>query len=107
MKALVTAGIILASTSAIAAELDWSASLGAERSTETEVNSLYGSVGLNNITIGTTFVDTAADQASFNVSKYEIDIVQPIGDYVSLYMKNDFDDDMKHSDTVVGTKITF
>ena len=50
--------------------------------------------------------DTAADSGNFNVTKYEADFSHAIKD-VTLYMKNDFTDEFKHSETVVGAKITF
>ena len=51
--------------------------------------------------------DTAADTGAFEISKYEFDVVQPLGSHVSLYVKNDFNDEFKHTETVVGGKINF
>ena len=82
-------------------------SVGAERALEAEVNSLYSSIAVGAITLGTTLEDTAADSGSFNVSKYEFDVEQPLGPNVVLYVENDFTDDFKHSETVVGGKIKF
>jgi len=82
-------------------------SVGAERALEAEVNTLYSSIGIGAITLGTTLEDTATNTGSFNVSKYEFDIEQPLGPNVKLYVENDFTDDFKHSETIVGGKITF
>jgi len=82
-------------------------SVGAERALEAEVNTLYSSVGIGAITLGTTMEDTAADTGAFEISKYEFDVVQPLGSHVSLYVKNDFNDEFKHTETVVGGKISF
>ena len=38
--------------------------------------------------------------------RYEADFSHAVGE-VTLYMKNDFTDEFKHSETVVGAKITF
>lgn len=121
MKTLITAATVLVATTTLAfaegdsiipkmPEVVWpemSVAVGAERELEAEVNSLYGSVSMGAITLGTTMKDTAADSGSFNISKYEVDVVQPLGSHVSLYMKNDFTDNFKHSETVVGGKIQF
>jgi len=118
MKTLITAATVLVATTTLALaegdsiipEVVWpemSVAVGAERELEAEVNSLYGSVSMGAISVGTTLKDTALDSGSFNVSKYEVDVEQPLGSHVSLYMKNDFDDGFKHSETVVGGKIKF
>lgn len=83
-----------------------SITVGAERALETEVNSLFASTSLGTASIGVTMEDTAADSGNFNVTKYEADFSHAIKD-VTLYMKNDFTDEFKHSETVVGAKITF
>jgi hypothetical protein len=80
--------------------------LGTERALETEINSVYGSVNYGIASLGATLEDTATDSGSFNISKYELDFSQPIGP-VTLYVLNDFDDDFKHSETVVGAKYSF
>lgn len=108
MKAIaLAAALAVISSAAVAEGLDWSVTLGAERSTESEVNTLYGSFGISNITLGAALEDTAANNGQFNISKYELDLNQPIWGGVSLYMENDFGDDFKHTDTVIGAKITF
>ena len=87
--------------------IEWpEVTVGAERELEAEVNSLYTSVSLGPLSVGTTAKDTATSSGSFNITKYEIDISQPLG-AVTLYMKNDFNDDLKHSETVIGGKISF
>jgi len=121
MKTLITAAAVLVATTNIALaeggsllpampEVAWpdmEVTVGAERELEAEVNSLYGSVSMGAITLGTTMKDTATDNGSFNITKYEVDVVQPLGAHVSLYFKNDFTDDLKHSETVVGGKVKF
>jgi len=91
-------------------EITWpevEVSVGAERELEAEVNTLYSQVGIGAITLGTTMKDTAKDTGAFEISKYEFDVEQPLGPFVSLYVKNDFTDELKHSETVVGGKVTF
>ena len=83
-----------------------SISVGAERALEKEVNSFFASTALGPASLGVTMEDTANDRGNFNVTKYEADFSHPIGG-VTLYMKNDFTDEFKHSETVFGAKITF
>ena len=106
MKQLMFAGFALALTTSAASAEGLSASIGAERALESEVNTLYGSVGLGIATVGATMEDTAEDSGQFNITKYELDFSQPVGP-VTLYMKNDFDDGFKHTETVIGGKISF
>jgi len=121
MKKILIAGFALGLTSSVAMaegdsmipkmpevvfpEID--VTVGAERELEAEVNSLYTSLGIGAITLGVTAADTAADQMAFSVSKYEFDVEQPLGSHVSVYVNNDFTNDFKHSETVVGGKIKF
>lgn len=111
MRKLGIAAIVAAfmSTSAMAAGIEGlETTVGAERNTETEVNSIYSSVGYGVVSVTTTLEDTAADNFKFNLSTVEIDVEQPLGGTgVSVYMNNDFDSDFKHSSTVVGAKFTF
>lgn len=105
-RVIMAAAMSLAATTAMAEGI--STTIGAERATEAEVNTLYGSVGYNMLSLGATMEDTTSDQGDFNITKYEIDLVQPVGDSgVSIYMKNDFNDSFNHTETVIGGKITF
>ena len=104
---VIVATLATLSTTAVAEEKNWGISLGAERATEAEVHSVYGAFSLGNITTTATVADTVAAQGEFSFSKLEVDIAQPLGDNVSLYMKNDFNSDIKHSETVIGAKISF
>ena len=106
MKQLMFAGFALALTTSAASAEGLSASIGTERALESEVNTLYGSVGLGIATVGATMEDTAENNAEFNIKKYEVDFSQPVGP-VTVYMKNDFDDGFKHTETVIGGKISF
>jgi uncharacterized Zn finger protein len=111
MKKAILAAIIFVApfSSAIAEEtkIDWpTVTVGAERALESEVNTVFTSTALGPATLGVTLEDTAADTGSFNITKYEADFAHDIAG-VTLYMNNDFTDDFKHSETVVGAKITF
>jgi len=103
-KFIVAAAFAALSLPSFAADV--TTTVGAERGLESEVNTLYGSVGYGIATLGATMEDTATDSGQFNIQKYEIDFSQPVGP-VTLYMKNDFDDGFKHTETVVGGKISF
>jgi len=83
-----------------------SVTVGTERALESEVNSLFASTNLGPASLGVTMEDTAIDSGNFNVTKYEADFDHAING-VTLYMNNDFDDGFKHSETVIGAKITF
>ena len=106
---ILTAGIALALLTTVAHAEDklFETTIGAERNTETEINSIYSSVDFGQLELGVTMEDTVADNAKFNATKYEVDFTQPITDTVTMYIKNDFDEDMKHDSTVIGGKVTF
>jgi len=107
MKKIIIATILAATPLTVLAEgLKPSLTIGTERELEAEINSVYGSVGYGMASFGVTMKDTTADNMKFNISKYEVDFAQPVGN-VTLYMKNDFDDGFKHSETVIGGKIKF
>ena len=108
-KGIMAAAVLFAATTAHADGdvLDFTTTIGAERNTETEINSIYSSVDFGQLAIGVTLEDTVADNAKFNATKYEADFTQPITDSITLYIKNDFDEDMKHDSTVIGGKVTF
>lgn len=106
---ILTAGIALALLTTVAHAEDklFETTIGAERNTETEINSIYSSVDFGQLELGVTMEDTVADNAKFNATKYEVDFTQPITDTVTMYIKTDFDEDMKHDSTVIGGKVTF
>lgn len=104
-KVIMAAALSLAATTVHAGDIV--KTIGAERNTETEINSIYGSVAMGGLSLGATLEDTVADNMKFNATKYEIDFTQPITENVQFYVRNDFDEDMKHTDTVIGTKVTF
>jgi hypothetical protein len=107
MKKLLATLLVVMPLTAFAEEVTKpSITVGAERELEAEVNVLYGSVGYGITSVGITAEDTAIDSGQFNIQKYEVDFNQPVGP-VTVYMKNDFDDGFKHTETVVGAKITF
>lgn len=83
-----------------------SVTLGGERSLEAETNTLYSAFGLGNMSFGVVWKDTASATGEFNLDKFEFDVTQDVGP-LSVYVKNDFDDSLKHSETVVGGKIKF
>jgi uncharacterized Zn finger protein len=109
-KSILGAILFVASINPAVAEenaIEWpSVTIGAERALESEVNTLYTSTSLGPASIGVTLEDTAADTGNFSIAKYEADFEHAIGG-VTLYMENDFTDEFKHSETVVGAKITF
>ena len=104
-KTILTTAMILAATSASALELG--GSLGAERNTDTSVNSLYGSVSAGIVTLGATMEDKRNDQGSFSMDKYEVDITYPFTNQISVYVENDFDSGFNYKNTVIGGKISF
>ena len=110
MKYLIAAATVAAfSTSAFAAEL--STTIGAERKTEAETNHLYTDITVSEgalaSTLGFNWADTAEDNGDFNFTTAEIDFSYTINETVTLYVNNDFNDDFKHTETVVGGKVKF
>jgi len=85
--------------------------IGAERKIEAETNAMYldSHVELWNTGIGATSgvnYDVDNDMnATFN--SFELDFDKDIGANASLYVNNDFDVNLDHTETVVGFKYKF
>ena len=92
-----------------ALEVDFT--IGAERKMEAETNAMYldSHVDLWNTGIGATSgVNYDVDDnmnATFN--SFELDFDKSIGENASLYVNNDFDVNLDHTETVVGFKYKF
>jgi len=92
-----------------ALEVDFT--IGAERKIEAETNAMYldSHVDLWNTGIGATSgVNYDVDDnmnATFN--SFELDFDKSIGENASLYVNNDFDVNLDHTETVVGFKYKF
>lgn len=110
MKYLPLAAILaVLNTSAFAADL--SNTIGAERKTEAQTNHLYTDTTISEgplaLTFGLNWADTAADNGDFNFTTGEVDISYAVNDSLTVYVNSDFDDDFKHTETVVGGKVKF
>jgi len=85
--------------------------IGAERNLDTEINKLYfgPSIASGDFSLDTTvnMVDTTADNMKFNMESVDIDLDYSVTSNITLYIENAFDQDIKHSATVVGGKIKF
>jgi hypothetical protein len=79
--------------------------VGIERATEAEDNTIWGTVGIGFADVTLTAEDTNGGM-DFSMQKYEIDFSQPIGP-ATLYMKNDFNTDFKHTETTIGASFAF
>ncbi len=92
-----------------ALEVDFT--IGAERKMEAETNAMYldSHVDLWNTGIGATSgVNYDVDDnmnATFN--SFELDFDKSIGENASLYVNNDFDVNLDHTETVIGFKYNF
>lgn len=111
MKLLMTTAFIavLSTTSAFSADL--STTIGGERKTEAETNHLYTDFAVTDgalgATLGFNWEDTAEDNGEFNFSSAEVDLSYAVNDMITVYVNNDFNDDFKHTETVVGGKVKF
>ena len=92
-----------------AAEVDFT--VGAERKVEAQTNAMYldSHVKLWDTGIGATSgvnydVDSNMD-ATFN--SFELDFDKDIGENATLYVNNDFDVNLNHTETVIGFKYKF
>ena len=100
---------VLKPAPAEALEVDFT--IGAERKLEAETNAMYldSHVDLWNTGIGATSgVNYDVDDnmnATFN--SFELDFDKSIGENASLYVNNDFDVNLDHTETVVGFKYKF
>ena len=92
-----------------ALEVDFT--IGAERKMEAETNAMYldSHVDLWNTGIGATSgVNYDVDDnmnATFN--SFELDFDKSIGENATLYVNNDFDVNLDHTETVIGFKYKF
>ncbi len=100
---------VLKPAPAEAADVDFT--IGAERKVEAETNAMYldSHVKLFNTGIGVTSglnydVDDNMD-ATFN--NFELDFDKAVGESGTLYVNNDFDVNLDHTETVVGFKYKF
>ena len=100
---------VLKPAPAEALEVDFT--IGAERKLEAETNAMYldSHVDLWNTGIGATSgVNYDVDDnmnATFN--SFELDFDKSIGENATLYVNNDFDVNLDHTETVIGFKYKF
>ena len=100
---------VLKPTPAEALDVDFT--IGAERKVEAETNAMYldSHVELWNTGIGATSgVNYDVDNnmnATFN--NFELDFDKDITENASLYVNNDFDVNLDHTETVIGFKYKF
>jgi len=100
---------VLKPAPAEALEVDFT--IGAERKMEAETNAMYldSHVDLWNTGIGATSgVNYDVDDnmnATFN--SFELDFDKSIGENATLYVNNDFDVNLDHTETVIGFKYKF
>ena len=107
--AIIALWSVMKPTPAEALDVDFT--IGAERKIEAETNAMYldSHVELWNTGIGATSgVNYDVDNnmnATFN--SFELDFDKNIGENASLYVNNDFDVNLDHTETVVGFKYKF
>ena len=100
---------VLKPAPAEALEVDFT--IGAERKVEAETNAMYldSHVDLWNTGIGATSgVNYDVDDnmnATFN--SFELDFDKSIGENAAIYVNNDFDVNLDHTETVIGFKYKF
>ncbi len=100
---------VLKPAPAEALEVDFT--IGAERKMEAETNAMYldSHVDLWNTGIGATSgVNYDVDDnmnATFN--SFELDFDKSIGENAAIYVNNDFDVNLDHTETVIGFKYKF
>ena len=107
--AIIALWSVMKPTPAEALDVDFT--IGAERKIEAETNAMYldSHVELWNTGIGATSgVNYDVDDnmnATFN--SFELDFDKNIGENASLYVNNDFDVNLDHTETVIGFKYKF
>ena len=108
VAAVVILWSVLKPAPAEAAEVGFT--LGAERKVEAETNAMYldshvklwGGIGA---TSGVNYDVDNDMNATFN--SFELDFDKDIGANASLYVNNDFDVNLDHTETVIGFKYKF
>jgi len=107
--AIIVLWSVLKPAPAEAADVDFT--IGAERKVEAETNAMYldSHVKLFNTGIGATSglnydVD---DNMNATFNNFELDFDKAVGESGTLYVNNDFDVNLDHTETVVGFKYKF
>jgi len=108
IAALVILWSVLKPAPAEAAEVDFT--FGAERKIEAETNAMYldshvelwGGIGA---TSGLNYTVDDNMDATFN--NFELDFDKSITDSATVYMNNDFDVNLDHTESTIGFKIKF
>ena len=107
--AIIALWSVMKPTPAEALDVDFT--IGAERKIEAETNAMYldSHVELWNTGIGATSgVNYDVDDnmnATFN--SFELDFDKSIGENAAIYVNNDFDVNLDHTETVIGFKYKF
>ena len=100
---------VLKPAPAEALEVDFT--IGAERKLEAETNAMYldSHVELWNTGIGATSGVNYDVDDSMNATfkNFELDFDKSIGENATLYVNNDFDVNLDHTETVIGFKYKF
>jgi len=100
---------VLKPAPAEALEVDFT--IGAERKVEAETNAMYldSHVELWNTGIGATSGVNYDVDDSMNATfkNFELDFDKSIGENATLYVNNDFDVNLDHTETVIGFKYKF
>ena len=108
IAALVIIWSVLKPAPAEAAEVGFT--LGAERKIEAETNAMYldtnfGEIVGIDVTTGVNY--TVDDDMNASFSSFELDLKKGINDKVEVYVNNDFDVNLDHTETTVGFKVKF
>tara|TARA_B000000557_G_scaffold71074_1_gene56136 strand:+ start:303 stop:632 length:330 start_codon:yes stop_codon:yes gene_type:complete len=109
MKKLLAACAIVGAMASVASAQEFKSYAGAEYQTESEKQKLYvgtsTNVGALKLTVQANMLDTQT--VDWTYSGLDLDLSIPATDSISLYMKNDINDEWERTETTIGFKYTF
>jgi hypothetical protein len=106
-KLMIALGVVMLALPVYAGNVDFT--FGAERKLQAETNAMYLDTTFSflgfTVTDGINYdVDNGLD-TTFN--SFELDISRPLTDKLTMYVNNDFDIHLDHTETTTGFKISF
>ena len=104
---MIALGVVMLALPVYAGNVDFT--FGAERKLQAETNAMYLDTTFNflGFTVTDGFNYDVDDDFDATFNSLELDISRPLTDKVSMYVNNDFDIHLDHTETTTGFKINF
>jgi|TARA_R100000081_G_scaffold91584_1_gene70017 hypothetical protein len=109
MRKILTACALIGAMTSVASAAEFKSYAGGEYQTESEKQKLYvgtsTNVGALKLTVQANMLDTKT--VDWTYSGLDLDLSIPASESISLYMKNDINDEWERTETTLGFKWTF